>query len=144
MIHASILNDFSVFGQKVEHLNDLKKCMTRCKNNGINFNPKKCAFCVKSGVLRRHIVCEDGPLVNPRKINIIKKMPTPTNVIKLKRFLGALSFYQRYFINFVIKVALMCKLLKKDTHYWWDNPYKESFQWMKTSLSTLLVFIIPY
>jgi hypothetical protein len=39
--HASILNDFSVYGQKEDHLNHLKKCMTQCRNNGISFNPKK-------------------------------------------------------------------------------------------------------
>jgi hypothetical protein len=35
----------------------------------------------------------------------------------------------------------MCKLLK-DTHYWWDNACEKSFQWMKTSLTTLLIFIV--
>jgi hypothetical protein len=31
----------------------------------------------------------------------------------------------------------MCKLLKKDTHYWWDEACEKSFQWMKTTLITL-------
>ncbi len=35
----------------------------------------------------------------------------------------------------------MCKLLK-DTYYWWDEACKESFQWMKTTLITLLILII--
>jgi len=91
--------------------------MTQCKNNGISFNPKICAFCVNSGVLFGHIVYENGLLVDRRKINIMTKMPTPTNVIKLKRFLRAPSFYRHYFRNFATKDAPMCKLLKKDTHY---------------------------
>jgi hypothetical protein len=137
------LDDFSVYVQKVEDLNHFKKCMNQCKNNGICLNPKKCAFCVNLGILLGHIVCEDGLLVEPRKINIIIEMPTPTNVTKLKRFLGATSFYQHYFKKIVAKVALMCKLLKKDTHYWRDNACKKSFQWMKTSLTTLPILIVP-
>jgi hypothetical protein len=93
------LDDFNVYGQKVKDLNHLKKSMTQCKNNGISLNPKKCAFSVNLGVLLRHIVYEDGLLVDLRKINIITEMPTPTNVTKLKRFLVATSFYQCYFKN---------------------------------------------
>jgi hypothetical protein len=73
------LNDFNVYGQQEEHLNHLKKCTTQCKNNGISFIPKKCAFCVISKVLLGHIVCEDGLLVDPRKINIIMDMLTSTS-----------------------------------------------------------------
>jgi hypothetical protein len=36
----------------------------------------------------------------------------------------------------------MCKLLK-DIHYWWDETYEKSFQYMKTTLITLLVLIVP-
>jgi hypothetical protein len=117
--------------------------MTQCRSNGISLNPKKCAFCVNLGILLGHIVCEDGLLIDPRKINIIIDMPISTSVTELKRFLGATSFYQGYFKKIVAKVAPMCKLLKKHTHYWWDEACKESFQWVKTTLNTLLVSIVP-
>jgi hypothetical protein len=87
------LDDFSVYGQKEEHFNHLKKCMTQYGNNGISLNPKKCAFYVNLGILLGHIVYEDGMLVYPRKINIIIDIPTPMSVTKLKRFLGAIIFY---------------------------------------------------
>ncbi len=48
---------------------------------------------MNSKVMLGHIICEDGLLVDLRKINIIIKMPTPTNVTKLKRFLGVAGFY---------------------------------------------------
>ncbi len=87
-------------------MNHLKKCMTQCKSNGISPNPKKCAFCVNFGIILGHIVCEDGLLVDPRKI-IITNMPTSINVIELKRFLNAICFYRRYFKNFVVKTTPM-------------------------------------
>jgi hypothetical protein len=37
----------------------------------------------------------------------------------------------------------MCKLLKKDIHYWWDEACEQFFQWMKTSLLTLPILIVP-
>jgi len=67
--------------------------MTQYKNNGISLNLEQYAFCVNFGVVLGHIVYEDGLLVNPRKINIIIDMHTPTNVTKLKRFFSAKGFY---------------------------------------------------
>jgi hypothetical protein len=74
--------------------------MTPCRNNGINLNPKKCAFCVNSGVLLGHIVCEDGLLVDPRKTNIITYMPTLMNVTKLNFFFRGSRFLLMIFQEF--------------------------------------------
>jgi hypothetical protein len=62
------LDDFSVYGNKKDHLKKLQKCLEECKLNGISFNVKKCAFCVNSGVLLGHIMCHDGLLVNPQRL----------------------------------------------------------------------------
>jgi hypothetical protein len=51
------LDYFNVYGNKEEHLNHFLKCMTQCRNNGINFNQKKCAFCMNFNVFLRDIVC---------------------------------------------------------------------------------------
>jgi len=67
--------------------------LEECRQNGISFNPKKCAFYVTSGVLLGHIVCSDGLLVDPKNITTITTVPILINVIEIKRFLGATSFY---------------------------------------------------
>jgi hypothetical protein len=33
------LDDFSVYGNKKDHLDQLQKCLEECKQNGISFNP---------------------------------------------------------------------------------------------------------
>jgi hypothetical protein len=85
------LDDY-VYGSKKDHLGQLQKCLEECKKNGISPNPKKCAFCVNSSVILGH-VCSDGLLVDPIKIIVIIIMLVLVNMIKLKRFLGATSFY---------------------------------------------------
>jgi hypothetical protein len=64
-------------------------------------------------VLLGHIICHEGLLVDPRKIIAITNMPTPTNVIKIKGFLGPTDFYKRYFKDFATKATPMCKPIKK-------------------------------
>jgi hypothetical protein len=48
------LDDFSVYGDKKDHLEWLQKCLKECRLNGINFNLEKCAFCVNSRILLRY------------------------------------------------------------------------------------------
>jgi hypothetical protein len=83
------LDDFSVCGSKKDHLGQLQKCLEECKQNGINLNLEKCAFCVNLSVILGHIVCNDGLLMDLRKITTIITMPILVNVTKIKRFLGA-------------------------------------------------------
>ncbi len=80
-------------GDKKEHLEQLQKCFKECRLNGISFNPKKCSFYVNSRVLFGHIVCHDTLLVDIRMITTITIMLALTNLIKIKQFLRAASFY---------------------------------------------------
>jgi hypothetical protein len=101
------LGDFSVYGDKKNHMEQLQKCLEECRLNEIILNPEKCAFCVNLGVLLGHIVCHDDLLVDPRKITIITTMPIPTNLTKFFKFLGAVGFYQCYFRDFASKTTPM-------------------------------------
>ncbi len=87
------LVDFSVYGDKKDHLEQLQKCLEECRLNRINFNLEKCAFYVNSEILLGHIVCHHDLLVDPRKITTIIVMLVPTILIEIKQFLGTTSFY---------------------------------------------------
>jgi len=113
--------------------------MEKCQINGISLNLDKCAFCMNYGILLMHIVCQEGLLVDPRKIITIVGMFIPTSLIEIKRFFEATNFHQRYFKKIASKVASICKLLKKDELFVWDETCNESFEWMRTSMTTLLV-----
>lgn len=72
------LDDFSVFGERKEHLTQLRLCLERCREGGVSLNPEKCYFFVSSGKLLGHIVSKLGLLVDPDKIQAIRDMPAPT------------------------------------------------------------------
>jgi hypothetical protein len=52
------------------------------------------------------------------------------------------GFYQRYFQAFANKATPICKLLKKDEEFKWIDAYAKSWEWMKASMTCLLVLII--
>jgi hypothetical protein len=50
------LDDFIVFNDLHTHLSKIWRCFEKCQEYGINFNPKKCAFTIFSGMILRFIV----------------------------------------------------------------------------------------
>jgi hypothetical protein len=41
------------------------------------------------------------------------------------------GFYQQYFSDFANKATPMCKILKKNEEFNWDDAYRKSWEWMK-------------
>ncbi|GJT06002.1 reverse transcriptase domain-containing protein [Tanacetum coccineum] len=84
MIEESVevfMDDFSVFGDSFDKcLNNLDKMLQRCKDAHLVLNWEKCHFMVKEGIVLGHKVSGAGLEVDKAKINVISKLPPPTNI----------------------------------------------------------------
>nr|GEW09464.1 reverse transcriptase domain-containing protein [Tanacetum cinerariifolium] len=84
MIEESVkvfMDDFSIFGSSFDHcLNNLDKMLQRCNNAHLVLNWEKCHFMVKEGIVLGHKVFEAGLEVDKAKIDVIYKLPPPTNI----------------------------------------------------------------
>ena len=59
------LEDFAVYGQRLEHMTQLRLCLDRCRQAWLSLNPAKCAFLVTSANLLGHIVSQEGIAIDP-------------------------------------------------------------------------------
>ncbi|GJZ26332.1 reverse transcriptase domain-containing protein [Tanacetum coccineum] len=84
MIEESVevfMDDFYVFGNSFETcLNNLDKMLQRCKDAHLVLNWEKCHFMVKEGIVLGHKVSSAGLEVDKAKIDVISKLPPPTNI----------------------------------------------------------------
>ncbi|GJY06103.1 reverse transcriptase domain-containing protein [Tanacetum coccineum] len=84
MIEESVkvfMENFSIFGSSFDHcLNNLDKMLQRCKDAHLVLNWEKCHFMVKEGIVLGHKVSEVGLEVDKAKIEVISKLPPPTNI----------------------------------------------------------------
>ncbi|GJQ99467.1 reverse transcriptase domain-containing protein [Tanacetum coccineum] len=84
MIEESVevfMDDFSVFGNSFDKcLNNLDKMIQRCKDAHLILNWEKCHFMVKEGIMLGHKVSGAGLEFDKAKINVILKLPPPTNI----------------------------------------------------------------
>nr|GEW86952.1 putative SWI/SNF-related matrix-associated actin-dependent regulator of chromatin subfamily A member 3-like 1 [Tanacetum cinerariifolium]GEW87309.1 putative SWI/SNF-related matrix-associated actin-dependent regulator of chromatin subfamily A member 3-like 1 [Tanacetum cinerariifolium] len=81
------MDDFSIFGNSFDSfLANLSKMLARCEETNLVLNKEKCHFMVKEGIVLGHKISIYGIEVDIEKINVIAKLPYPTN-IKKEQFL---------------------------------------------------------
>jgi len=140
------LDDFCVFGTKLEHLQLLKKCFDKCFEVGISLNAAKCQFVVPYGKLLGHIVSKRGISTDPNKVNKIAKLPIPASITQVRGFLDHVSYYRRFIENYA-KIALpLTALLKKlelGTNPIWTPACDDAFLTLKQKLVMAPVLISP-
>ncbi|GJU66825.1 reverse transcriptase domain-containing protein [Tanacetum coccineum] len=90
MIEESIegfMDDFSVFRNSFDnYLNNLDKMLQHCKDANLVLNWEKCHFMVKEEIVLGHKVSDAGLEVEKVKIDVISKLPPPTNVKGIRKF----------------------------------------------------------
>ncbi|GJT43965.1 reverse transcriptase domain-containing protein [Tanacetum coccineum] len=75
------MDDFFVSGNSFKScLANLDKMLARCKETNLVLNWEKCHFMVKEGIVLGHKISSSGIEVDKAKINVIAKLPYPTNV----------------------------------------------------------------
>ncbi|GKE40257.1 hypothetical protein Tco_1463662, partial [Tanacetum coccineum] len=67
--------------------------LARCEETNLVLNWEKCHFMVKEGIVLGYKILEAGIEVDGAKIDVIAKLPYPTNVKGVRSFLGHTGFY---------------------------------------------------
>ncbi|GJS99909.1 reverse transcriptase domain-containing protein [Tanacetum coccineum] len=147
MIEESVevyMDGFFVFRNSFDTcLNNLDKMLQRCKDAHFVLNWEKCHFMVKEGIVLGHKVSSTGHEVDKAKIDVISKLPPPTNLKGVRSFLGHAGFYRRFIKDFSKIVRPLTKLLEKDTPFKFDDECHKAFELLKVKLICALVIVSP-
>ena len=76
---------------------------------------------VTEGIILGHRISATGLEVDQAKVSIIKTLLPPTKVKGIKSFLGHASFYRRFIRDFSKIARPLCRLLKKDAKFYFDE-----------------------
>ena len=77
---------------------------------------------VHEGIVLGHKVSKRGIEVDKAKIEVIEKLPPPTNVKGIRSFLGHAGFYRRFIKNFSQIARPLTSLLAKDAPFQIARP----------------------
>nr|GEV64285.1 hypothetical protein [Tanacetum cinerariifolium] len=99
--------------------------------------------CMTEGIFLGHKVSGSGIKVNKAKIEVISKLPYPTNVKAIRSFLGHVGFYRRFIKDFSQIARLMTQLLVKDAPFNFSEECIQTFNTLKHELTQAPIMIKP-
>ena len=102
---ANDQDDIIVFGRdkeqhdKAQHDKALKDVLDGIRESGLKLNEKKCRIGVTETTFLGHVITSEGIKPDPRKIEAITNMPTPSNKMEVQRFLGMVTYLGKFLPN---------------------------------------------
>nr|GEZ99655.1 reverse transcriptase domain-containing protein [Tanacetum cinerariifolium]GFA00403.1 reverse transcriptase domain-containing protein [Tanacetum cinerariifolium] len=129
-------------GKHVSAMYD-EKMLKRCEDTKLALNWGKSHFMVKEGIVLGHKISKKGIEVDKAKIEVISKLPHPTTVKGIRRFLGHAGFYRRFIKDFSKISRPMTYLLEKNAPFVFSNDCVQAFQTLKKKPTEALILIAP-
>ena len=77
-----------------EALDNLEKVLIRCQEMNLSLSHEKCKMLLTKGVVLGHHVSSEGIKVDPPKIEVIVRIPSPKTHKEVRIFLGHVRCYQ--------------------------------------------------
>ena len=116
------MDDVMIFGRtKEEHDARLETALRRIEAAGVTLNPNKCQFGKTEIKFLGHLISENGIQPDPDKTAAIAKMPHPTSVQELKRFMGMVNHLGKFSRNLAELSQPLRELLSKNNLWTWDS-----------------------
>ena len=126
-----------------EHLSHLKEVFSRLRKAGLRLKPKKCSFLCDKVVYLGHVISKEGIAPDPTKVQKVRNFPVPTDVSKLRQFLGLASYYRRFVPAFAKIAASLHSLTKKNSTICWTTACDNAFCKLKELLCDAPVLVYP-
>lgn len=138
--HVTVyIDDILVTGETEEdHLQTLEKVFERLAKAGLRARKSKCKFMVPSVDFLGYVIDAQGLHPHPAKVSAIQHAPTPTDVTKLKSYLGLLLYYGRFLSNLSSRLAPLYPWEWSSAQ---DQAFRNSKEWLTSS--KLLVHFNP-
>jgi hypothetical protein len=138
------IDDIVIFSITFEdHLKHLDQVFAAIAESGITLSPKKCNLGYQSLLLLGQKVSRLGLSTHKEKVDAILKLEAPKNIPTLQTFLGMMTYFASYIPYYNWIVALLYKLLRKDTPWKWTKLEQEAFELSKQALSYAPVMAYP-
>jgi hypothetical protein len=116
------IDDILIFSKtEEEHEKHLRIVLEKLRSNQLYAKFSKCEFWLTKVAFLGHVISAGGVSVDPSKVkDVLNSMP-PTNVSKIRSFLGLAGYYRRFIQDFSKIAKPMTKLLEKNKDFEWTE-----------------------
>ena len=118
-------DDVIIFSKNIsDHCMRLNSVLNRFHEHNLRVKASKCSFGTDKVVYLGHTVSSEGIHTDPKTIEVIKDLPSPSNVESLRSFLGLAGCYRKFIPDFAIVSAPLTELTKKHAKFLWTDRHQ--------------------
>ena len=104
-------DDVIIFSTNVsEHCERLVSVLQRFREHNLRVKASKCSFAAEKVIYLGHSISHEGIHTDPKKIEAIKALSSPTNLDSLRSFLGLSGYYRKFLPGFATLSAPLTEL----------------------------------
>uniref|UniRef100_H2ZXD0 Gypsy retrotransposon integrase-like protein 1 n=1 Tax=Latimeria chalumnae TaxID=7897 RepID=H2ZXD0_LATCH len=109
----NISDDILVYGVSTEdHNTNLQAVLQKLREKGLTLNKQKCIFNKSNLEFFGYVCTENGITVDPKKIQAIHDLETPTNATEVRSLLGMINFCCRFIPQYATLTQPLRELTK--------------------------------
>ena len=145
-VAAPYIDDILVFSKNgVEHVSHLRRVMEALSRNGLTLKLAKCEFGRTQLEYLGHLVGKGQVAVPEDRATAMKDFVRPVSKKQLRSFLGMMSYYRRFVLNFAKYSSLLSPSTSKfaPSVVDWSSDMLDAFNFLKGALVSVSVLTIP-
>ena len=137
------IDDILVYSSSPEeHAEHLRTVLQILRERQLYAKFSKCQFWLDKVAFLGHVILAEGISVDPQNIEAIVNWKSPTNVSKVRSFLGLAGYYRKFVEGFSKIATPLTNLLKKDKKFEWSDTCQHSFEELRQRLTTAPVLAL--
>ena len=129
------LDDILVFSANIkEHLEHIRILFQRLREADVKLSKRKCSFLKAHVEYLGHYISGSGLEPVPESLESLKGMPFPTDVTRVRKFLGFVGYYQKFIPQYSNIARPITNLTRKDEVVDWSEACQGAFEMLKVAL----------
>ena len=131
----SYLDDILVFSTNIkEHLEHVRILFQRLREVDLKLSKRKCCFLKAHVQYLGHYISGSGLEPVPEKLENLRRMPPPTDVTGVRKFLGFIGYYWKFIPWYSDIARPLTSLTHKDEVFDWSGACQGAFEMLKEAL----------
>ena len=129
------LDDILVFSANIkEHLEHIRILFQRLTEVELKLSKRKYCFLKVHVQYLGHYISRSGLKPVPEKLENLKRMPPPTDVTGVRKFLGFVGYYRKFIPWYSDIARPLTNLTRKDEVFNWSGACQGAFEMLKEGL----------
>jgi len=125
------------------HEHTVREVLKVFREYKLHLKPEKCEFSQTQVEYLDFVITGNTVMMDPTKVDGVKDWPVPTNLTKLRSFIGFINFYRRFIKDFSTIARPLHDLTKDKAKWIWDEDCQQAFNKLKEVICSEPILVHP-